>query len=438
MIPAGTDLGALAYREIYIEYDGPQFFSAESEQHRLFLVMHAPADNFGDNWLWRELTPAILSAVELNKIDLASAFAIDLDQGLYIVSWRDDVSILRAVKYREVPNFWFPRPGVFLFDGDEEEIYAEGDLALQDILLADDDVREEEDLSVEVAPIDAAPASFVWREDEDARAILASMRVSPSVVAEHTGRIICDFIIQPGIRRTDVGAAALGNFLTKTQRLVNALGEGPSAPKSKTAAARALKARMQLRAVAPFPGSFGLRLESATGSLTPDAELIFAFKTIFALIAAGHDIAAVRKILFPLGRRAAAHYRNFAKALAEVTGDFSAEIGIPGERNTAQVSIGGGEVFSLAKLLDQEVLGDSREEEFVGYLMGASIRNKLFLLEGANKSVSGRIADEAIPEMRDKKLAALHTAQIRTVTEVNEITGEEVERHILLAIRVTV
>jgi L-rhamnose mutarotase len=435
MLPTGTELGALRYQEIYLDYDGPQLFSAKGAEGRLFLAMHAPRDAAGDNWLWLEVSPNLLANIEANKVDLYSAFNTDKENGLYVVTWRSNEVFVRQTNSAEIPERWLPRPGVFLIDDDEEEADTASDSqpALQRSVRSEISSYFPDDIS-QLLKSFSNEDTPVWRDEPNVHVMLAAMRVPPHEAAQHTGRIICDFIIQPGQDRTDVGTLALGNFLVKTQRMVDAFGGGFTRPKPNTAAARNLKSRMELRAVAPFPGSFGLRLEAMTGSTVPDKSLTAAFDTLFRLLAAGRNLSAVRQILAPLGRRAAVQYRAFAKALAEVSGDFAAELGTPGAQASEFTTIRGSEVATLAKLLDQEVLEETRDDDFFGRLMGASLRNKLFLLEGKDKAISGRIADEALPEMANKTLSAMHKARIRTITEINETTGEEIEHHVLLKI----
>jgi hypothetical protein len=436
MLPKGTELGALGYREIYLEYNGPQLFSAKNEEGRLFLVMHAPRDKAGDNWLWREVALVRLSAIETNKIDLASAFSARGKGGLFVVTFRSNEIRVRRVRPNDLPDKWFPQPGVFLIEEeDEEESSLPSTPPVRDRGIEDDNKKESPLPPVPPVPKSEITALLtpVWRDSPEGRSLLAAMRVPVHEAAQHSRRTVCDFIIQPYQLRTDVGAAALGGLLTKTQRLMDALGSAGIPPQS-ASGARALRGRMELKAVAPFPGSFGLRLESATGSVVPDQQVTAAFDTLFRLLTAGKDLLAVRSILAPLGHRAAVQYRAFAKALAEVTGDFVAEMGVPGAEAPVRTAIKGSEVQALAKLLDAEMPEVSRDENFVGRLMGASLRNKYFLLEGEDRAIRGRIADEALPAMENKKLTAMHRAKIRIVTEVNETTDEEFERYILLGI----
>jgi hypothetical protein len=431
MLPKGTELGALSYHEVYFEYNGPQLFSAKNTKGKFFFAMHAPRDETGDNWLWREISRLRLAAIKDNRIDLASVFKAEASGGLFVVTFTGDAVSVRHANATELPEKWFPKPDIYLEEEEEEEEEELSSIPNPQIVRAVEPRRY-----LEAAAFDLPPELLetpLWREIPEGRALLAAMRVPVHEAAQHSRRIVCDFIIQPGQIRTDVGVASLGSLLMKTQRMMDVFGTS-GIPARSMSIARILKSRMELKAVAPFPGSFGLRLESSNGDLAPDKNVNKAFESLFELISAGKNLTAVREILQPLGRRAAIHYRAFAKALADISGDFVAEIGIPGAEGPLRTAINGNEVKILVQLLEAEILEFGRDEEFVGKLMGASLRNRLFLLESDDRAISGRIADEAMAEMENKKLKAIHRAKIHTTVEINEATGEEKERHILLSI----
>lgn len=436
MLPIGTQLGRLRYRDVYLEYDGPQLFSAQNDRGKLYLAVHAPKDARGDNWLWAEISRKRLTLLEANSIELVEPFCNPPSGRVIVVTYAGENTFVEEVAPESLPSKWFPRAGVVLRDDDDGldppprgELDNASAYAIGKHLI---DINANE-----VKPYSLSAHGQItpmWRHSDEGRAILAALKVPVVEAANRSGRIVCDIVLSPETHREDVPLIHLGSFFIATQNLVDEFGRSDDPPKTR-AGRRALTDRTQLSAVATFPSSFGIRIEATTGSTIPDERIAVTFDRILRLLNSRGDRTTIQQILQPLSPRARLRFRTFTRALYELGTGFSAQMGVPGLDAETTAAGSQQDVARMAAVLEAETQTAIKEYDFVGRLLGASLRTRFFLLEGAEQTISGWISDEAMPQMQARELGVTHNARVRTTTDVNEATGEEIQHHLLISIQ---
>ena len=160
--------------------------------------------------------------------------------------------------------------------------------------------------------------------------------------------------------------------------------------------------------------------------------MVTALERLVGLFSNAGDPAALRKMLVEVGPKAAMRFRAFAKAVAQGDADMVMEVGIPGRTQAATVSVSRAEATRLVEFLDVEAQQVREPFAFRGYLVGVSLRTKFFRLEDDERDVSGRIAEDYVQSMRGKTIGHRYDANIVAVTDINEATGQERVRNILI------
>jgi hypothetical protein len=444
MLPVDTMLGELRIAEIYIEYDGPQLFVAENQAGRLFLAVHAPWSDEGDNWLYAEISRRRLAELEGNGVELRQAFEAPETDTLYTVTFKPGGgSRVGRLAPMHIPAAWFPKAGLLLNDDQDElpplsETARAGDPANEEYLWAV--LRPAFSYpGVNAEPIDPSFSrpqlpTPLWRDTVEGRAMVQALRVPVAEAAQACGRVVCDLILEPGAGRNDVPVSSLGSLLSATQRLMDAFGQiGGEVPPTRQSKA-ALRDRTKLHAIGAFPGSFGLRVEAGNAGLLPDERLVQAFDRLMRMVTAGSDRQAVRAGLDAIGRRAAGYYRVFARTLAEASVDFTMTVGVPDDPTPRGASIGKEGLQLLSSMLSEEARSEPETIYFEGRLVAANLRSRFFMMEDGNVLIGGKVAKEAVESLRQKQLDARHRAKIEEVREFNEGSGEEVSSYTLIHI----
>jgi hypothetical protein len=100
----------LSLVEVFVDYDGPQLFSAVGATKTNYLAVHAPRDERGDNWLYVVISKARLRKFSNNEVSVHDAFA-DPEGGLVrIVSFdaKGNASVA-TVRANELPEHFIPQ-----------------------------------------------------------------------------------------------------------------------------------------------------------------------------------------------------------------------------------------------------------------------------------------------------------------------------------------
>jgi hypothetical protein len=423
MLPVNTSLGELSIDEIFIEYDGPQFFSCRDGEGRRLLAVHAPSTDDKDNWLYVYISPERLSLLRAGAVSLRDAFYMPEGDTLELVSFlpRGEVEVSKRHP-SNLPDDWLPDEGERL---DDWVLFPPESNTVQVL----EGTLSRSALTEELPEFLRSPAPM-WEISPEVLEYLHARRTPVAVAAARSGRLVLDLVIKKGTQRTDVPVFALGNLLTSAQGVVEAFTL--TVPGDRTTAA--VREAARLDAVAAFPSSFGIRLDTHQSALFPDPSLVQALNRLMDLLAVGNDPASLREILRDLGPRPALRFKGFARAMAKSDADFAIEVGIPGDMVARRAELSRSQVNKLVELLNIEVQQAEQFLKFRGKLVGVSLRTRFFRLEDDETSFSGRIDDRYLPSMHGKTIGGLYDAAILILTDLNDATGEESERHILTSL----
>ena len=413
MLPIGTALGALKMHQVFIEFDGPQLFSCVDQDGRYFLAVHAPPTSHLDNWLYVQVSANRLIATALGAVDLHDAFAGPEGGKVHIVSFTDPSSasgaIVSSVLPAQIEKDWFPDPG---------ERLAASSLP---VFWESTGSNAPERLYSLAAP------SPMWEIDVGLLEYMKSRRTPVAVAANRSARSVFDLVINAFDHKTNMAASTLGKILITAQSMVDSLAYSlPGSPKITGS-----RSGSRLDALAFFPSSFGVRLVTNTASLLTPPELTASLEKFMALISASADNGALRTLLAEIGPKAALRYRAFAKSLAQADADVLVELGVPGRETASIADVSRTQVSMLLKFLDHEVESAVDKFNFKGQLVGISLRRRFFRLEGEDRDVSGKIADELLASMVGKPVGHHYSATITSFTDINDATGEEHVRYVL-------
>lgn len=414
--------GLLSIDNILIDYDGPQFFVARNSGGSKFLGLHTASDRDIDQWLYVR--------VSNNRIKLLS---------------RGHFAMRDAFIYPEYGNLALHR-----ITADPEDQYFEdliwlnpddvGDDLLPDIdsyLPAPEIDEQKFEVAVQRAP---APVQAVvrrahfpmWEFDPQIVELLRAYKTPPHVSAKVTKRSVVDMAFSVDKSRTDFPVRSLSAVLGVTQSLVDALAVDAAESNPRGPIPASIRGRTALDAVATFPSSFGLRLETSVGDIAGNGPVDIALQRLVLLLSAVNSPAEMQAALKTVSRRAQNHFKAFSKAIASGKADFKLEAASPFDESTAKVYISESKVRWLTKFLDAEVDSVERTFEFKGRLLAVSLKSKFFLLQNSQgEEISGRINKECLKKIDEKKVNVEHIATIVERTDVSEATGEETTKYSL-------
>lgn len=277
-------------------------------------------------------------------------------------------------------------------------------------------------------------AAPMWELDPQVIEVLKSLRTEPHIAARMTRRSVVDLIFAVEKGRIDYPVKSLSSALGVAQSLIDALAVDGSDSSTRGPLPSQLIGATSLDAVATFPSSFGIRIETNVGDLAGEARAEVALKKLLFLLEASHDTVDLQAALKSISRRAQNHFKAFFKAIESGKSDFKVEAATPDGGNTRRVHLTGQRVRAVVKLLEKEVQAAEREIVFKGRLLGVSLKTKFFLLKNNEAEISGRIANECISKIDEKKINVEHVATLVQRIEVNEGTGEESFKYTLIDI----
>jgi hypothetical protein len=234
--------------------------------------------------------------------------------------------------------------------------------------------------------------------------------------------------------RTDFPVKSLSSILGVTQSLVDALAIDDADLGSRGPIPGWARGRTALDAVATFPSSFGIRIETNVGDIAGDSAVEMALNRLVSLLDAANSSQEMQEALRKVSRRAQNHFKAFSKAIASGQADFKVEAATPGQGQTRRVYLPEAKIKWLARYLNKEVEALEREFEFTGRLLGVSLKTRFFLMQSEEQEISGRIAKECVKKIDEKKINVLHHAKIVEKTEVSEATGDETQKYTLVDI----
>lgn len=417
--------GPLRIKEVLIDYDGPQFFVTHNDGGSRFLGLHTLSPPNSDNWLYVRVSANRISRIISGKVSIRDAFSnpefgnIALQQ-LYAGADFESVEELT----------WHP----------SNEI---GDDYLPDVdsyLQAPDLVSPKNQLAVSRSsqPIQAVVRRAntpMWEFDPAVVDILRAAKTPAHIAATMTRRSVIDLAFSTSKNRTDFPVRSLSAVLGVTQSLIDSLAIDSIDSSNRGPISSSVRGRTALDAVAAFPSSFGIRLETNQGDMADHGPIETALQRLAQLLGAINDSASMQMALKGISKRAQNHFKAFSKALALGKAELKLETAYPGQDSTTRIVISTKDIAWLTKFLDHEVNAIERNFQFKGRLLGVSLRSKFFLLQGEDgNEISGRITKECLSKINEKRINVEHIADILELTEVSEATGEESHKYYLTGI----
>lgn len=415
--------GNLSISSVLLDYDGPQIFVARNKGRSAFIAMHAIPDRTLDRWIYCRISNSRLTRYRNGQESLRKIFENPEFSSPIIVSYADDgASYINWLPADYVLRPLLPDRDSFLHGGDSigDEKHSMNALV---------PVGATEDAIV----VDRAK-SPLWEMDPMVVDFLASRRTPAHVVADATKRAVIDFAFSVGKGRTDYPIRDLGSVLNSTQGLFDSLTLTDSESKERGPVPKGIRSDTQLLAVASFPSSFGLRLESASGDLLGDGRVIDALRIFIDLILSVGISDQFESVLRSMPKRSQRHFKAFARAMRNGKSDLSLKSAIPGQYSDTEAYLSKSDIVWMEKKLSNIVDDTEREFEFKGRLTGFSLKRRFFVLSNDESEYSGRIAKDIVHKINDKRVNHEHVSKIREIISVNEATGEEVPSYELIDI----
>lgn len=420
--------GPLRLDQVFLDYDGPQLFSARNKGSSRYLGLHTLAEGKSDRWLYVRVSPSRIRELSNGRFPIREAFFRPEygDIALYAYEERGDYFGQESLK-------WFPPGSVPVDLLPDENAYLESEVDERVLMLAK-----------AAAPpalrsvLERAVSAPMWEIDPQVLMVLRGLRTRPHVAASASRRSVIDLAFAINENRTDFPARSLSAVLGVTQSLVDALGAEGTEIGSRGRLSEQIIGATSLDAVATFPSSFGLRLESNAGDLAGSARVERALKTLLGLLRSSNSKESLELALRDINRRSQNHFKAFFKAVASGKSDFNIEAATPDEHETGRIYFTVHQVNWVAKFLDKAVEADERSIDFRGRLLAVSLKTKFFLLRNdEGEEISGRIANDCVKKIDEKKINVEYLTTVIQRTEVNEATGEETSKYELKDIKET-
>lgn len=418
-LPEGTSLGTLRIDAVLLDYDGPQLFTCVNQFGDHFLAMHALSEPDQDEWLYLRLSSRRLNRVLRSQLSLHEAFANPEHGFLSLVSFTNN----GEMRYDErspssISGDALPLPGTFV--SESKPAYASEIVALEEEVFAD----------ARVFSFDPRPELPLFELPSSILEVIRRSRISAHVVANHYHRCILDFMLAPegSHARREMPVAPLAGLLATLQKLVDSLagaGDGTS---------KRLRTETQLNAVAVFPSSFGLRLETHTADLLANGPVNVAIHKLWEILNSVESDKKLLQFIQSLDIKQRALARAVIAAMTRTQSDVSVDFGMPGIQVQFSQTISHRRLAIAEKLLSIQSDSYTKITSFKGNLMAASLRSKIFMLENEEEAISGRIDDTCLSQVEGLRIGSLHNANLKMTYEVNEATGEEKVKYVLTSI----
>jgi hypothetical protein len=408
--------GQLSISEVFIEYDGPQLYACVGEAKDFFIVVHTLPAHDGDRWIFAPISQKRLKRVSKGSLEIRKAFS-DPELGFVDILYFSSGQFIRhdRVPAKDLHPDLLPDPG--------ERI---GEVPVPATLRMDLAYASEPLPSYRVpAPDFAERVSPMWEFSEEALAFFRAARTPTPVIAARTGRTVADVTFKKGERRIDIPLSVLGSVATITQRLIDSLALDPS-----NTSLRASEGEWtQLDAVASFPSSFGLRLESHLGTLAGGGHAAEAFSRLVSLLEAGDDFGRLAAQLKSVAKRAVPNYKAFIGAISRGESDVTVEYASPDRRVSSVATLTRGQTERVRKYLELEAEPVSEEMFFRGRLVAINLPSRFFRMESDKEAISGRVSDEAADSMPGRVIDREYEASVVLTTDIDEVTGDEKHRY---------
>jgi hypothetical protein len=379
-LPKSTILGRLEFLEVYEEYDGPRLFSCRNTSGQIYLAIWVEQLPDLDIWLYVPVSRQRFDYIRSGGIDLRDALLAAEDGLVFIakISRLEEKASIEMKTSSKLEDRWLPEPEQYL----------------------------------ELATI-----------------TLPSIKNEIEQIALSKRRDIIHLRLDvPYLTRCEAPARALGNYLRLIQDTIDAIGNVlESRDIARGPLPQAQIAKTELVVTRTFHGSFGVELSSAQpADLFGDTTGWKAIEYFISLLNSGSNVEELKQKFHELKIRPTSKYREFLTNVLRTNIGFNLKWASPieGRGGMAELLVRTAqEAIIIINEIDRE---EPFEYDITGTLVGANTRTKVYEIRGSeeNRKISGKILDEALPQVEFATLNREYIARIREIPEVNPTTGE--------------
>ncbi len=379
-LPNSTILGRLELLEVYEEYDGPRLFACRNSAGQIYLAIWVEKSLDSDIWLYVPVSKQRLEYIRSGGIDLRDAFLASEDGFVFIVkiSILEDKASIEIKNSNELEDRWLPEANQYL---------------------------------------ELATITLPSIENEIEKIALSKRR-----------DVIHLRLDVPYTTRSEAPARALGNYLRLIQDTIDAIGNVlESGDITRGPLPQAQIAKTELVVTRTFHGSFGVELSSLQAAdLFGDTPAWNAIEYFISLLNSGSNIEQLTQKFRELKIRSASKYRELLTHVLRTNIGFNLNWASPFEGRTGKAEL-------LVRTAEQAIIiinEIEKEEPFeydvTGTLIGINFRTKVYEIRDRdeNRKISGKILDEALPQVEFATINREYIARIREIPEVNQATGE--------------
>jgi len=378
--PRDSVLGPLEIVDVFDVYDFPRLFLAQSVFGNRYVVLNVTDEpDLGLGWLYLLVTPQRLDELRVSRLSLRAAFSKPEGVLLYVLNSKNQPSKIQVVE--EVPTDWLPSAGEYLLS------------------------HEAAAAVVPQALPTASLARKLWR---DVAAVAFNFAGFPGLTAP----------IRP-----------LSELLSAFQQGIDTLAaaaQGVLAPRGPLSADVLSQTQFQFATV--FESSFGVTISATTQSDLFGGSLAGSGLSALAdLVRASGDYDSLVPLVRRLGPRATARYRALVEVLSAADATLEISWASPTTDEPSNAFLGREGVANALEYLTRFALEEAPVENFNVVLVGANTRTRTYevLVTPEGRRITGRIADDALSQVRHATLNEQYKATLRPLVEIDSATGEE-------------
>lgn len=387
-LPIDTPLGKLELRKVIEYYDFPRLFTCQNSTGQIYFALSTYDDDDELHWIYLPVSSLRLDTIFNGGISLHSAF-IDPEGG-FLFSIKSYINKAAEFSYllpEQISEDDLPEIGYVLAISDEMHV--------------------------------------------------RSSIIDPSHVAKASRRETFNYRIFPEEpKKHEIASRKLGEILSTTQELLDALGQSSQGQASIYGPiALDILEKTKINVSHVFEGSFGIQFIASQFSDLLEQSLISTSIAEFGnviLAADSEDILSNK--LHSLKGRVASKYRKLLKELSEINSGI--------ELNWGTVQNSGGGVFSLSRdqvrkayaIVTKISIEMSNEITIFGQLIGFNSRSLTYEIESSDdgKKYSGKVTKNARITIQKPTIGEYYYANLQLFTETQLTSGEESTKFVLV------
>lgn len=326
--------------EVFINYDGPKFYSCHDAVGQLYLAYWIDGTDAHTDWLYIRISAARYSEMKAGRFAPANALGSPEDKVAHLVRFGPDVFEVTDLSVAEIEPEWLPPADYYL---------------------------PSIDTGLELAPLPAT---------QDASSSL---------------RNVLDFAITQGSRKYEISARTLGRVLDAIQNTVFALSPDNSSDTRKVA--DSVKAANELFASSAYASSFAVRLKSVEQMFSEDSNTELSLQRLLSLFQMCQDPVSVSAGLQEYGVLARSRFKHLIDLLEESSSSIRLEWASPsGRGERARVPLADIRATSRLLKLKHDVTTETVEKS--GTLVGVNVQANSFALFADDELYKGSLAEE--------------------------------------------